>query len=98
MIAIIWRYEVKEEFIDEFVEEYGASGQWARLFGKADGFLGVRLLKGEDGCFLTIDEWRSERDFNTFMSLHRDEYEALDRRTEGWTREELRIGQFHSLQ
>ena len=95
MLVILWRYEVRER--DAFRRFYGPEGEWARLFGRADGFLGVELLEGRDGCFVTIDRWRSERDFEAFFAAHRDAYEALDRAAEALTISEERIGRFETV-
>jgi heme-degrading monooxygenase HmoA len=94
---ILWKYDVKDEFQDDFVRAYRPGGTWSELFELAHGFVGVQLLKGEAGTFLTIDEWRSAADFDAFMTQHHHSYQELDRRTEGWTRREDRIGNFQLL-
>lgn len=94
MIAIIWHYEVNPAHAEAFEAAYGPEGDWARLFARGDGFLGVELLRGEGDSWLTIDRWRSEADFEAFQAAYRSDYEALDRRTQPWTRDERRIGRF----
>jgi len=97
MIAILWTYDVREEFIADFVAAYGPAGAWAELFVEAEGFLGVELLRGEDGRYLTIDKWASKADFEAFLAQRRAAYDALDDRTASWTRLEQRIGMFHQV-
>lgn len=94
MIAILWRYQVREAHAEEFEGAYGPEGEWARLFARAEGFVGVELMKGEGGAYLTVDRWRSARDFDAFIALHGSDYQALDARAEGWTSAEERIGLF----
>lgn len=94
MVAIIRRYQLLAGFVDQFTRAFGSDGEWAALFSKSDGFLGMILLEGVDGTYLTIDQWRSEADFAGFIRKHRLEYDELSRITEGWALETLLIGRF----
>ena len=98
MIAIIWRYEVRDEHRTEFEAAYGPTGDWARLFARTEGFRGTELLRSDDDSYLTLDIWRSAEDFAAFLGDHQSDYEALDARTEGWTRAEHRIGEYEVLE
>ena len=97
MIALIWRYEVKDTAPGAFEETYGPGGAWARLFARAEGYCGTDLLRGEDGTYLTIDRWRSRADFDEFLAANRADYEALDRETEGWSTAEQKLGDYEVL-
>ena len=97
MIAILWRYNVRPERIADFVRIYTSDGEWAKLFAKASGYLGTELLREGEGNYLTIDRWRARADFDTFLSLHRAEYEALDKICDGWTLKEERLGAFETV-
>ena len=97
MIALIWRYEVEEEHRDSFEATYGPEGDWARLFARSGGFRGTELLRAADGSYLTLDVWRARADFDAFLAEHRADYEALDSRTEAWTRCEHRLGEYEVL-
>ena len=97
MIALIWRYEVRDEHRAAFEETYGPTGAWAALFARAEGFRGTELLRSEDGSYLTLDVWASRAHFDAFMAEHRADYEALDRSTEAWTGSEHRIGEYEVL-
>jgi heme-degrading monooxygenase HmoA len=97
MIALIWRYEVKEEARAAFEAAYGPTGAWAELFARAEGFRGTELFRADDGSYLTLDVWRSQADFDAFMAEHGADYEALDRGTEAWTRSEHRLGSYEVL-
>lgn len=69
----------------EFTVAYTADGDWARLFARADGFLGTELyhVAGPGGRFLTIDRWRSEEDWRSFLRAFGPAYDALDAQLEG---------------
>ncbi|MDQ4087038.1 MAG: antibiotic biosynthesis monooxygenase [Pseudomonadota bacterium] len=97
MIALIWRYEVREEHRAGFEAAYGPTGDWARLFARGDGFRGTELLRAEDGSYITLDIWRTKEDFEAFLAEHGPDYEALDRQMEGWTQCEHRLGEYEVL-
>ena len=98
MFAIVWRYEVRDRHRAEFEAAYGPTGDWARLFARNPGFRGTELMRsGDDDSYLTLDVWRSAADFKAFIAEHQPDYEALDARTEAWTRCEHRIGEYEVL-
>jgi heme-degrading monooxygenase HmoA len=97
MIALVWRFEVRDAERDAFEEAYGPGGAWARLFARADGYRGTELFRADDGTYLTLDIWRSRHDFDAFLAGHRHAYEALDRETEALTRCEHRIGEYEVI-
>jgi len=90
---IIWAYEVAETNRAGFEAAYGPSGPWARLFGKAKGFLAVELFRcaDRDSRYFTIDRWDSKEAFETFRRDFAAEYEAMDRSFDGLTTSETRI-------
>jgi heme-degrading monooxygenase HmoA len=94
--TIIWRYRVDRERRREFEAAYGPNGAWAALFKRADGFLGVDLLRSveDDGHYVTIDRWTSQRAFDSFNADFATEYRSLDGRLEGIAATEERIGAF----
>jgi heme-degrading monooxygenase HmoA len=96
MHAIIWRFEVEPGCEQEFVEAYGPKGAWAKLFCKAEGFVGVELLRdtSDRTVFLTIDRWRSVEDYEGFKERFAAEYGALDREMERFAQSERKIGDF----
>lgn len=97
MVTIVRRYEVLAGFVRQFTRAYGSEGDWAALFSETDGFLGMQLLEGSDGSYLVIEQWRSERDFASFMCDHSSQYEALSRIAEGWALEDTLIGRFRPI-
>ena len=80
----------------EFEQACATDGPWAELFGRADGFAGIRLLRRteQDGRHLTVDRWRSRLDHVAFRREFGTEYTALNARLEGLADVENRIGAF----
>jgi heme-degrading monooxygenase HmoA len=97
VIAILWRYKVRPERVADFERVYDASGDWAKLFARASGYLGTELLRDGEGSYLTIDRWHARGDFDNFLTAHRADYEALDKICDGWTIKEERLGIFEAL-
>jgi heme-degrading monooxygenase HmoA len=97
MWAVLWRYRVHSHARAEFEACYGPAGAWAALFARAPGYLGTELMRGEGAVYLTIDRWHAATDFEAFLLAHRDDYDALDRRTEPWAEHEERLGAFGSV-
>lgn len=97
MIALVWRYEVRDEARAAFEATYAPSGAWAQLFARGAGYRGTELFRSDDGSYLSLDIWRSRADFEMFLDTHRADYEALDRSTESWTAAEHRIGEYEVM-
>ena len=94
MIATVWRFRVRAEHVAAFERVYGPAGDWAKLFAKAPGYAGTKLLKqdGEPGTYLTLDLWRDDTAFVASKELLQGDYAALDRRCEAYTCEETWLG------
>lgn len=94
--AYVWEYLVRPEHVTEFEAAYGRSGDWARLFRQAAGYLGTELHRdrADPRRFLTIDYWQTFSDWKRLRAEFGDEFEALDRRCEKLTDHELEIGRF----
>ena len=93
---IIWVYEVGSAQREAFERAYGAEGDWARLFGREEGFLEVVLLADVDapGRYVTIDRWRDAASFDRFQEQHGDAYAALDDRLADVSGRGTRLGGF----
>ena len=98
MVETIWTYRVKPGRRDEFERRYAASGDWARLFAKANGYQGTRLLRDqrEAGRYATVDCWASVEDLDAFKKQFAKAYEELDQVCEELTIEEKHVGVFES--
>jgi heme-degrading monooxygenase HmoA len=57
--ATLWEFTVAAARQAEFEAHYGPDGTWARLFSRADGYLGTELLRdrADPLRYLTIDRW-----------------------------------------
>ena len=80
----------------EFEAHYGPDGSWARLFRRANGYLGSELLRTARNPlrYLTIDRWASREAWQAFRREYAAEYERLDREFEGLTTREAPLGEY----
>jgi len=97
--AYIWKFDVRAGREDEFETLYGPQGAWARFFEKSSQYLGTDLLRdlGREGGYVgyvTIDRWKSEDAYRSFVREHPDEFAALDREGERLTARETCLGEF----
>ena len=77
--VIIWTYRVAPEHENRFLDVYGPTGAWARLFGSAPSYRGTDLIRCEEpGRFMTIDRWESRIDYTRFQTEHAAEYAKFD--------------------
>ena len=85
MFVRVWEYEVTSDRAAAFTAAYAAEGAWAELFARADGFLGTELYRDAARAdrFLTIDRWRNEEDWRSFLQAFATAYDALDAQLEG---------------
>jgi len=81
----VWDYEVPSDRAAAFTAAYAADGAWAELFARADGFVGTELYHDAARAdrFLTIDRWRNEEDWRSFLRAFAPAYHSLDAQLEG---------------
>jgi heme-degrading monooxygenase HmoA len=93
---IFWEYEVRPEQVAAFERLYGADGEWARLFRRADGYVETLLFRDTDRPtrYLTVDRWQSRAAFDAFVDAASSAYAALDRLGGALTVREHRLGAF----
>ena len=96
MYAVVWEYEVRPEHAAAFEALYGADGDWARLFRRAEGYVETRLYRdaARPMLYLTIDRWLSRAAYEAFARTAGPAYAALDRRGDALTVRERRLGSF----
>lgn len=96
MHVLVWEFHVRPGSEPAFEAAYGPTGDWARLFGEAPGFLGTELLRdpAQKGRYLTLDRWDSADAFADFRAARDADYRALDARCEPWTTLETSLGAF----
>ena len=93
---IVWTYDVPPQATDDFIAAYGPDGDWAQLFAKGAGFVGVELYR-EGQTFLTLDRWLSEDAFDAFQAAFGAHYQALDAKLAHLTRSQQRVGAFSTV-
>jgi hypothetical protein len=81
----VWEYEVPGDRAGAFTAAYAPDGAWGQLFGRAEGFAGTELYRdaARGDRYLTIDRWRDEQDWRSFLRAFGSDYESLDVRLEG---------------
>jgi heme-degrading monooxygenase HmoA len=98
MYVIVWEFVVGPEKVGAFVAAYKSDGAWAKLFARADGYIGTELLhstdSGQAATFVTIDRWKTPEDFARFQEHFGTEYRLLDTQLEGLTLRERKLGTF----
>jgi heme-degrading monooxygenase HmoA len=92
----VWQFQPAPGREEEFRRAYAGDGPWARLFGRATGFVGTTLLGPAEpgGPWLTLDRWQSREAFDAFQREHGDVYRKLDAELEGVAGAETFIGAF----
>jgi hypothetical protein len=96
MFVILWEFQVKSGFEEEFARMYGSDGDWARLFRASGEYRGTRLSRdcGRDGWFYTLDLWESQKSYDLFRQRHAEAYAEIDRRCDAMTLQENFIASF----
>ena len=96
MYTIVWQFEVRAECEREFEQAYGADGDWARFFRTGAGFVGVELMRDprNPSVYLTIDRWRTAKDYEEFSRQNAIQYREIDERCERLTVKETHVGGF----
>lgn len=92
----VWQFEPAPGREQEFAAAYSGDGVWARLFGRAEGFLGTTLLAPAEpgGAWLTLDRWATQAAFERFQDTHGEHYRNLDSELSHLTASEHFIGAF----
>jgi heme-degrading monooxygenase HmoA len=96
MYEILWMYEVSTDMRARFEQVYGPSGEWARLFAQADGFVEVVLARADDATntYVTIDRWRDRQAYEDFQRRFAQSYQELNASLSELSTNQVRIGSF----
>ena len=99
MYVIIWEYQVKTDRTADFEQIYHSNGAWAELFRTGTGYISTELLrdKMQPQKYITIDQWQSAKDYETFLAKFNKEYETLDGQCKGRTEHEILLGKWESV-
>lgn len=76
MFVAVFAYVVEPGRVAAFEAVYGGSGEWARLFARATGYLGTDLLRdqADESRYLVVDRWESPEAYQEFQRVHGAEY------------------------
>jgi len=99
MYVIVWEYQVKAGYLEDFEKIYGAGGAWADLFQRENGYLGTELLHDPQNPqgYITIDRWVSSEAYDNFLVRCQEEYEILDAKCNELTERETLLGKWETI-
>ena len=94
--VIVWEFRIRTVKRRVFERAYGPDGEWAALFRTGKGFLGTELIRDVHDAdrYLTLDFWKSRKDYERFKRQNREMYESMDEKNKSLTTRESEIGQF----
>jgi|FLOH01.1.fsa_nt_gi quinol monooxygenase YgiN len=74
-----WEFDVKKGCIEEFVKLNGYEGTWHQFFLESEQLLGYALRKptNHNKTFGTVEMWKSEEGFKTYIAREKERYDAL---------------------
>ena len=92
----MWEYIVAPDQVSAFEQVYGPSGDWVRLFRRAQGYLRTELHRNREQPhrYITIDYWEPQAAWEAFRARYAREFEILDAECASFTARETEIGRF----
>ena len=100
LFTYIWQYTIDTNLEAEFLDAYRPGGEWARLFSKDPGYIRTELLQSSSSKdqYMTVDYWVSESARDSFRVKYSQEFDELDQKCEKYTKDEVLIGDFYSIE
>lgn len=94
--VVVWEFRIRASKRRAFERAYGPDGEWAMLFRKAKDFLGTELIRDahDETRYLTLDFWKSRKEYERFKRQNREMYQLIDQRCESLTTRESEVGLF----
>ena len=95
-LVVVWEFRVRPNKRRVFERVYGPQGDWVKLFRSGRGYIRTEMIRDLEfpNKYLTLDYWRSRRDYQQFQKKHREAYRVLDEKCEALTSNEKKIGEF----
>lgn len=95
-LVVIWEFLVLPNKRRAFERIYGPQGDWARLFRSGSGYIRTEMIRNLESRYkyLTLDYWRSRREYKQFQKKNCEAYLVLDQKCETLTSQETKIGEF----
>ena len=98
MHIIIWEFLVKAGSEKKFEALYKNDGEWAQFFRGSEDYISTELYRelGNADWYTTIDKWKSQDAYESFIESHKKEYQEIDKRGKKLTEHEAVVGKYES--
>ena len=82
MIAIMWKFDVKDGREDEFEQFYGADGEWTALNRNSRSYLGSSFLRDQNRAarYIVIEYWSEMLVYEQHRAYRPDAFTSLEER------------------
>jgi heme-degrading monooxygenase HmoA len=99
MIAIMWRFEVKNGSESEFEEFYGADGEWTAVNRHARSYLGSSFLRDQNRSshYIVIEYWSEMVVYEEHRAYRSDAIDSLEERRTALVKSVEPMGVFTAL-
>jgi heme-degrading monooxygenase HmoA len=99
MIAIMWRFEVKNGSESEFEEFYGADGEWTAVNRHARSYLGSSFLRDQNRSshYIVIEYWSEMVVYEEHRAYRSDAIDSLEERRTALVKSVEPMGIFTAL-
>jgi len=99
MIAIMWRFEVKNGSESEFEEFYGADGEWTAVNRHARSYLGSSFLRDQNRAshYIVIEYWSEMVVYEEHRAYRSDAIDSLEERRTALVKSVEPMGIFTAL-
>ena len=96
--VVLWRFRVRPEHAARFERAYGPHGEWASLFRRCRGFVGLELVRDTSvpGVYVTIDRWHAASDYDAMLRENVGDYTRLDAECAALTLTEEKLGAYET--
>jgi hypothetical protein len=100
MVVIVWEYQAKADWIEDFESFYRPDGPWTELFRRSPAFVSTTLMKDvrNGGRYVVADRWTNLESYERFKQDNRDAYERMTERGHRFIEKETEIGRFDFLE
>jgi quinol monooxygenase YgiN len=94
--VVIWEFHIRTGKRRSFETAYGPRGEWAELFRAGAGYVRTDLIRDANSPnrFLTLDYWKSRREYEAFRKKNAKAYRQIDAHCEALTTKETEVGRF----
>jgi len=99
MIAIMWKFDVKDGREEEFEQFYGADGEWTALNRHSRSYLGSSFLRDQNRAarYIVIEYWSEMLVYEQHKTYRRDAMPTLEARRDELVESVEPLGVFSAL-